>query len=321
MPSLLSVKNLRISFTQDGAKALAVRDVSFNLDSQKTLGIVGESGCGKSVTALSLLRLVPQPAGKIEQGEIVWNGSDLLSLSENSMRAVRGKEIAMIFQDPMTSLNPVFTCGSQIVEAMMLHRSIDKNEAYRLTSEILEKVGIADPARTARSYPHQLSGGMRQRVMIAMALSCRPALLIADEPTTALDVTVQARILDLLASLQESMRMSLIMITHDLGIVSDIAHDMLVMYAGLVAEFAEVKSIFDNPLHPYSRSLLATIPYMNRTQKRLKVIQGEVPNPLQMPAGCPFHPRCDAVMDRCRCELPPLYEPQPGHRVRCFLYE
>jgi oligopeptide/dipeptide ABC transporter ATP-binding protein len=321
VPSLLSVKNLRISFTQDGAKALAVRDVSFNLDSQKTLGIVGESGCGKSVTALSLLRLVPQPAGKIEQGEIVWNGSDLLSLSENSMRAVRGKEIAMIFQDPMTSLNPVFTCGSQIVEAMMLHRSIDKNEAYRLTSEILEKVGIADPARTARSYPHQLSGGMRQRVMIAMALSCRPALLIADEPTTALDVTVQARILDLLASLQESMRMSLIMITHDLGIVSDIAHDMLVMYAGLVAEFAEVKSIFDNPLHPYSRSLLATIPYMNRTQKRLKVIQGEVPNPLQMPAGCPFHPRCDAVMDRCRCELPPLYEPQPGHRVRCFLYE
>ncbi|MBD3344997.1 MAG: ATP-binding cassette domain-containing protein [Chitinivibrionales bacterium] len=319
--TVLSVKNLSVSFEVDEGISPAVRDISFDIHPRRSLGIVGESGCGKSVTSLAAMRLIPQPPGKIETGEIYLNGKDLLSLSESEMRSVRGREISMIFQDPMTSLNPVFTCGSQISEAIMLHRKLPPAEAHQATIEILEKVGIPHPPAAAENYPHQMSGGMRQRVMIAMALSCKPKLLIADEPTTALDVTVQARILDLLLHLQQEMNMSMIMISHDLGIVCDVAHEILVMYAGEMVEYAPADQLFSSPLHPYTQSLLKTIPYIDRKENSLKVIKGEVPSPLSIPPGCPFHPRCDHVMERCKHEHPPLYTPSENQRVRCFLHD
>ena len=320
MSTCLSVQDLHVSFAVDAGMAPAVRGVSLNVETRQTLGLVGESGCGKSVSALAIMRLISQPPGHVEARTIMLGKRDLMKLDEAAMQSVRGGKIAMIFQDPMTSLNPVFTCGAQVREAIELHRPHEADHADDIVLDTLGRVGIPDPLRTARAYPHQLSGGMRQRVMIAMALSCRPDLLIADEPTTALDVTVQAKILDLLLDLQESLHMSMIVITHDLGIVSDISHQVLVMYAGLAAEFAPTRALFASPLHPYTQSLLATIPYMHRKQKRLAVIPGEVPNPLHLPAGCPFHPRCPRAFDRCRREIPQIYSPKPDQQVRCFLY-
>jgi oligopeptide/dipeptide ABC transporter ATP-binding protein len=320
MPNCLSCRNLHVSFHTDEGVGRAVCGLSFDVGEKKTLGIVGESGCGKSVTALSVMRLVPEPPGRIEQGEIEFGGKDILRLPQNEMRALRGNKISMIFQDPMTSLNPVFTCGYQIREAIVFHKNMGGRAAGGLVEAMLDKVGIPRPKETAAAYPHQLSGGMRQRVMIAMALSCGPHLLIADEPTTALDVTVQARILDLLLHLQQSLDMSMIMITHDLGVVADIAHDVLVMYAGEAMEYTETRSLFAKPLHPYTKGLLATLPLLDKKQKRLTVIPGEVPSPLAIPGGCPFHPRCGSRMERCSKEHPDLYQPEPGHQVRCFLY-
>ncbi len=321
MSELLSVEELHVSFESDEGTARAVRGVSFSVAPQKTLGIVGESGCGKSVSALTTLRLIPQPPGRIGPGSIRFGQKDILTLPESQMRAIRGKDISMIFQDPMTSLNPVYTCGSQIEEVLRLHKGATKAEAEEQAIEMLEKVGIPDGRRSYQSFPHQMSGGMRQRVMIAMALCCNPQLLIADEPTTALDVTVQAKILDLLQQLQESLEMSMIIISHDLGIVSDLAHEILVMYAGEAAEQAPAEELFRSPLHPYTQALLQTIPSLAGKKGRLTVIPGEVPNPLHIPDGCPFHPRCPKVMERCKTEHPPLYRAGTSHPVRCFLYD
>lgn len=320
MKHLLSCNNLHVSFTLPEGEAEAVRGVTFDLDATETLGIVGESGCGKSITALSIMRLIPEPPGKISEGSLHFQGTDLLSLTEQQMRAVRGESISMIFQDPMTSLNPVFTCRYQIKEAVLQHNIASADTADSLVESILSEVGIPDPVRTADSFPHHLSGGMRQRVMIAMALVCNPLLLIADEPTTALDVTVQSKILDLLHELQAKKKMSMILITHNLGIVGDIAHNVMVMYAGEVMEYAPVKSLFDQPLHPYTRNLLQTIPAVDSRREKLTVIPGEVPTIKNIPRGCPFHPRCNRVFSRCRNEHPQLFTPDGTRRVRCFLY-
>ncbi|MDD5675645.1 MAG: ABC transporter ATP-binding protein [Chitinivibrionales bacterium] len=317
----MSVENLNVSFVQNHQTLRAVRGISFSIETQKTLGIVGESGCGKSVTALSLMRLLPPSIAAVTAQRLLFDEIELSALPESEMRRVRGNRIAMVFQDPMTALNPLFTCGDQIAEAIVLHRNVRRAEAMARSVELLDNVGIAAPAVVAARYPHQLSGGMRQRVVIAMALACRPMLLIADEPTTALDVTVQAKIIDLLLGLQQELRMSMIMITHDLGIVSAMAHDVLVMYAGEVMENAAANTLFSNPLHPYTKSLLASIPTIERKQARLTVIPGEVPNPHELPSGCPFHPRCYARMERCRTQHPALYTPQTSHQVRCLLYE
>jgi oligopeptide/dipeptide ABC transporter ATP-binding protein len=319
--SCLTVDNLHVSFHLDEGIGRAVRGVSFDVPFKKTLGIVGESGCGKSVTALSILRLVPSPPSTTDSGKIIYDGKDLIPMDARAIRAIRGKEIAMIFQDPMSSLNPVYTCGYQIEETILMHLSLTRAQARERAASMLEKVGIREPSRAMNSYPHQMSGGMLQRIMIAMALSCSPKLLIADEPTTALDVTVQAKILDLLLELQESLNMSMIMITHDLGIVCDVSHEVMVMYAGIVVEQAGVRDLFDNPLHPYTRALFNTIPFMDKRKDRLEVIQGEVPNPLNLPFGCPFHPRCTKKMPRCETETPQLKTIESGRKVRCFLYE
>ncbi len=273
------------------------------------------------MTALSLMRLIPSPPAMIDKGEILFEERDLLKLSEKEMRQIRGGKISMIFQDPMTSLNPVFTCGYQIKENLLQHRVCAPKDADELISRTLAEVGITDPARIASNYPHQLSGGMRQRVMIAMALACSPRLLIADEPTTALDVTVQARILDLLHHLQETKSMSMVLITHNLGLVGDIAHDVLVMYAGEVMEKASTVDLFREPAHPYTRSLLETIPQIGNKKQRLAVIPGEVPTLNNIPGGCPFHPRCKHARDRCKNEHPGLYSLSNNHQVRCFLYD
>ncbi|MCU0609651.1 MAG: ABC transporter ATP-binding protein [Chitinispirillaceae bacterium] len=321
MNSCLSVNNLHVSFRIEKTVAPAVRGVSFDIPESETIAIVGESGCGKSVTALSVMRLVPAPPGSIDSGEILFNDTDLLKSSEDAMNRIRGRSIAMIFQDPMTSLNPVLTCGKQISETIVFHRIASKRDAGALVEQMLSEAGIPEPGRIAASYPHQLSGGMRQRVMIAMALSCSPRLLIADEPTTALDVTVQATILDLLCRLQAERKMSLMLITHNLGIVGDIAHRVLVMYAGEVVENAPTASLFGDALHPYTQCLLETIPYVDRRKERLTVIPGDVPTPLCIPSGCPFHPRCPRVFDRCRREHPEITLQKENRQVRCFLYD
>lgn len=273
------------------------------------------------MTALSLMRLIPSPPGKIDKGEIIFENRDLLKLSEKEMRQIRGCRISMIFQDPMTSLNPVFTCGNQIKEILIHHNITTQKDAPKFISRALSEVGITDPIRIASNYPHQLSGGMRQRIMIAMALACSPGLLIADEPTTALDVTVQARILDLLHYLQETKSMSMVLITHNLGIVGDIAHDVLVMYAGEVMEKATTVQLFKEPAHPYTKSLLDTIPQLGNKKERLAVIPGEVPTLRSIPNGCPFHPRCKYAEKRCTNEHPELYSIETNHQVRCFLYD
>lgn len=273
------------------------------------------------MTALSLMRLIPSPPAQIDKGEIIFEDRDLLKLSEKQMRQIRGSKISMIFQDPMTSLNPVFTCGYQIKEILVQHKICSSKEATELINRSLSEVGITDPVRISSNYPHQLSGGMRQRVMIAMALACSPKLLIADEPTTALDVTVQARILDLLHHLQENKSMSMVLITHNLGIVGDIAHNVLVMYAGEVMEKAPTGLLFKEPAHPYTRSLLDTIPVIGNKKERLTVIPGEVPTLKNIPGGCPFHPRCQQATKRCTNEHPELYSLSNNHQVRCFLYD
>ena len=317
---LLSIRDLQVSFFTDEGCVRAVGGVSFDVGGGKTVAVVGESGCGKSVTAMSILRLIPEPPGKIVGGRIFFRGVDLLELSEKQMRGIRGNEIAMIFQEPMTSLNPVYTVGDQIVEAIKLHQKVTGRTARERAVEMLGLVGIADPDRRVDEYPHQLSGGMRQRVMIAMALSCDPALLIADEPTTALDVTIQAQILDLLGQLQRRNNMSVILITHDLAVVAENAEDVVVMYASGVVEKCGVEAIFAEPLHPYTQGLLRSLPRLGREKGRLEVIPGVVPDPLHFPAGCKFHPRCSVGCNdkRCQSREPELKEVSPGRWVACW---
>ncbi len=315
---LLDVVDLKTHFRTDEGLVRAVDGVSFQVGSGETLGIVGESGCGKSVAALSVLRLIQSPPGFIAGGKILFKGVDLLALSEDRMRRIRGNEISMVFQEPMTSLNPVFTCGDQIVEAIVLHQHLSKKKAKARAAEMLGLVGIPSPERRVDEYPHQLSGGMRQRVMIAMALSCNPSLLIADEPTTALDVTIQAQILELLTELRDKLAMSVIVITHDLGVVAEVVQRVVVMYAGRVVESARVGPLFSSPQHPYTVGLLRSIPKLDDEHDRLKVIPGAVPNPLDFPAACRFHPRCYLAIDRCREAEPELEEVAPGRFVRCW---
>ncbi|ARM31185.1 ABC transporter ATP-binding protein [Prosthecochloris sp. HL-130-GSB] len=318
MKNILEVKNLKTWYSTDLGVARAVDGVSFSLAPDRTLGIVGESGCGKSVTALSIMRLVPMPPGYFAGGEIFWKGRDLLRLGEHEMRKLRGKEIAMIFQEPMTSLNPVYTCGDQIVEQLMLHENLRRKDARQRAVELLGKVGIPDPSRRVDSYPHELSGGMRQRVMIAMALSCNPALLIADEPTTALDVTVQAQILELIAALQSENGMSVMLITHDFGVVAELCEDVLVMYASKVVESGSVERIFSNPLHPYTRGLLDSIPRIGTKHRRLNVIEGNVPVATRLPDGCRFANRCSLADSHCRTSEPELRTYEDGHQAACW---
>ena len=320
---ILDVRDLKTYFDMEEGVAKAVRGVSWSLPKGRTLALVGESGCGKSVTALSIMRLIPDPPGRIAGGEILFEGRDLLKLPESEMRRIRGNRIAMIFQEPMTSLNPVFTIGNQIVEAIELHQKVRGKAAWDLAVQMLRKVGIPDPAQRVLEYPHQMSGGMRQRVMIAMALSCNPAVLIADEPTTALDVTIQAQILDLLRQLQAETGMSILIITHDLGVVAEIADEVCVMYASHIVERAEVNELFGNPLHPYTQGLFRSMPRLSQQKDRLDVIPGTVPNPLHFPDGCKFHPRCHLGSGdrKCRTEGPPLREVKPGHWVACWKAE
>lgn len=318
---LLDIRNLKTYFYTDSGVARAVDGMDLTLCKGETLGVIGESGCGKSVTALSVMQLVATPAGRIVAGEILFEGQDLLKKSREEMRAIRGNEIAMIFQEPMTSLNPVFTIGYQIMESILLHQKLGKKEAREKAIEMIRLVGIPSPEKRMDDYPHHMSGGMRQRAMIAMALCCQPKLLIADEPTTALDVTIQAQILRLIRKIREETGMAVMMITHDLGVIAEIAEDVVVAYAGKAVESADVKTIFRNPLHPYTRALYTSIPRLTDSRKeRLNVISGSVPNPLDFPMGCRFHPRCGCARDCCRVEEPELEDAGDGHRVRCFMY-
>ncbi|WBL78672.1 ABC transporter ATP-binding protein [Bradyrhizobium xenonodulans] len=318
---VLEVKNLKTVFFTNSGLFKAVDDISFTVKRGETLAIVGESGCGKSVTALSLMRLVPDPPGRIVGGSISLEGTDLLALDEAGMRAVRGNRISMIFQEPMTSLNPVMRIGDQIVEAVRLHRNLSNREAQDVAVEMLRLVRIPEPARRAREYPHQLSGGMRQRAMIAMALACRPALLIADEPTTALDVTIQAQILALILDLQKELGTGLVLITHDLGVVAQTAQRVIVMYAGRKVEEASVEALFAAPKHPYTRGLMASIPAVPApgvaAQERLNEIPGTVPSLVRLPKGCAFAPRCKLAIKRCE-EYPPLMDWGGGHLAACW---
>jgi len=319
---LLSIRNLEVAFFTDEGQLHAVDRVTFDINQGKTLALVGESGCGKSVTALSILRLIPDPPGRIVGGEILFRSRNILKLSEKRMRTIRGNEIAMIFQEPMTSLNPVYTVGDQIVEAIELHQKKKGSAAWGHAVEMLRLVGIAEPEQRAHEYPHQMSGGMRQRVMIAMALSCDPALLIADEPTTALDVTIQAQILDLMKQLQQRNNMSILLITHDLAVVAENADDVVVMYASHIMEKADVNTIFDRPVHPYTQGLLRSLPRLDSPKDRLQVIPGSVPDPLHFPTGCKFHPRCPYCQadkdELCRTKEPPLEQIEPGHWSACW---
>ena len=315
---LLEVRDLQTHFFTDDGLVRAVDGVSYALAPGETLAVVGESGSGKSVTSLSILRLVPDPPGRIVGGSIRFKGRELLTLSDAEMRAVRGKEISMIFQEPMTSLNPVHTCGDQIAEVVRLHEGLDRAAARERAIEMLRLVGIPAPEVRVYEFPHQMSGGMRQRVMIAMALACRPALLIADEPTTALDVTIQAQILELLQRLRRELGMAVLLITHDLGVVAETADRVAVMYAGQVVEYSTVGAIFRTPRHPYTAGLLASLPKLGEESDRLRVIPGQVPDPARFPRGCRFHPRCPVAVDRCRGEAPELRDLGNGHLVRCF---
>ena len=318
MKPLLEVKSLRTSFFTEAGEVRAVDGVSFSLAPGKLLGIVGESGSGKTASVLSIMRLLPETA-RIVGGEIIFEDQDLLKLSEPEMRHIRGARIAMIFQEPMTSLNPVFTVGNQIGEAVRLHQHTDRAETRNRTIEALRMVGIADPERRINDYPHQLSGGMRQRVMIAMALSCNPRLLIADEPTTALDVTIQAQILDLIRELQSRLSLAVILVTHDLGIVSEYADDVTILYAARVMEQAPSAELFQHPLNPYTIGLLDSIPGMDgNRQSRLKAIPGTIPSALNPPAGCRFHPRCPRAIPQCSAGDPPLENKAPNHYVACI---
>jgi oligopeptide/dipeptide ABC transporter ATP-binding protein len=315
---LLEVRDLQTHFFTDDGVVRAVDGVSFEVNPGETLAIVGESGSGKSVTSLSILRLVPEPPGRIVGGSIRFRGRDLATLPPSEMRKIRGKEISMIFQEPMTSLNPVFTCGDQIAEAVVLHERVNRRAARARAIEMLTLVGIPSPEQRVDEYPHQMSGGMRQRVMIAMALACRPALLIADEPTTALDVTIQAQILELLKKLQAELGMAVMLITHDLGVVAETADRVAVMYAGQVVEYCDSWSAFKRTRHPYTAGLLASLPKLGAHRDTLRVIPGNVPNPSRFPRACRFHPRCPCVQERCRTLDPPVQTLDDNHLSRCW---
>ena len=317
---LLEVKNLATRFKITGAYVHAVNGISYTLNEGDSLGIVGESGCGKSVGQLSVMRLIPQPPGEIYQGEVVYNGRDLLKLSMDEMRQVRGKEIAMIFQDPMTSLNPVMTIGRQITEMLELHMNMDKKQARARAAELLTMVGIPRAADRLDDYPHQFSGGMRQRVMIAMALSCVPQILIADEPTTALDVTIQAQIVDLVKKLRDELGMAIVWITHDLGVVARLVKNVIVMYAGFIIERSPVDDLYLHPSHPYTLGLLGSLPRLDDNERhRLVSIDGAPPDLVDLPKGCPFYPRCTFRIDRCKEENPPLMPVGPAHETACWV--
>lgn len=321
---LLQVKNLATHFHTEEGIVKSVQDVTFEIDAGQVLGVVGESGCGKSVTAMSILRLVQQPQGKIVNGEILFNGVNLLTLSENEMRKIRGNKISLISQDPMTSLNPVLTIGEQIMEAIILHQNLNKKEAKAKAIEMLRLVGIPSPAERVDQYPHEFSGGMRQRAIIAMALSCEPELLIADEPTTALDVTIQAQILDLMRDIKQKRNAAIVFITHDLGVVAEMCDKVAVMYAGKVVEYTDVVTLFKNPQHPYTIGLLNSIPKLDDEKERLEPIEGQPPNLVNLPKGCSFSPRCKEIKSICSTKEPVVVElgkEGKTHQVRCLLRE
>ena len=322
---LLQVRNLRTYFSTEEGIVRAVDGLSFTIHEGEKFGVVGESGCGKSVTALSVMRLIEPPAGEIVTGEIIFKDQDLLQLPDEQMQHVRGGQIAMIFQDPMTALNPVYTVGNQLVETIELHQNVGSKEAYEIAVQALDDVHIPNPKVRMEDYPHQLSGGMRQRVMIAMGLSCNPDLLIADEPTTALDVTIQAQILDLVGNLSAKLQTSVILITHDLGVIAEMAERVAVMYAGQIVEQAETDELFDEPLHPYSQGLIASIPVLGDPKERLESIPGNVPNLINMPDACRFADRCQARLDNdlsiCTQKQPDLIRVEGDHKVRCWLYQ
>jgi oligopeptide transport system ATP-binding protein len=320
MTPLLEVRDLKTRFfTQDGV-VHAVNGISYALDEGETLGIVGESGCGKSVSVLSVMRLIPEPPGRIVGGEVLFEGQDLLKMNANEIRRVRGNRIAMIFQDPMTSLNPVLSIGLQVSEALQLHMGMDRSQARQRTTELLEMVGIPEAADRFDDYPHQFSGGMRQRVMIAIALSCNPQILIADEPTTALDVTIQAQIVDLVKRLRDEIGMAVVWITHDLGIIAGLAEKVIVMYAGYIVERAGVKELYADPRHPYTLGLLGSLPRLDEVRgERLSSIDGLPPDLIELQSGCPFYPRCSYRIDRCLAELPPLDPVGLGHEIACWV--
>ena len=321
-PELL-VKNLKVSFAVLKKELIAVRGISYQLNQGEILALVGESGCGKTVSALSILRLIQEPPGKIMSGEILFAGKDLLKLKKKELQNLRGKDIAMIFQDPMTSLNPVLTIGEQIIETLLRHTSLSRKKAREKSFRLLEQVEIPSPKQKLDQYPHQLSGGMRQRAMIAMALSCSPRILIADEPTTALDVLIQAQILSLLKRIKNDTQMSILLITHDLGVVAEVAERVMVMYAGEIVESGLVGDIFRSPLHPYTLGLMESIPKLETTQQnlpKLKEISGMMPSLLQVPTGCPFHPRCSAAETRCKTDKPKLKKISQTHSVSCWLH-
>jgi oligopeptide/dipeptide ABC transporter ATP-binding protein len=323
--NLLEIEHLQTHFFTPEGVVRAVEDVSFSIPNGGTIGILGESGCGKSVTALSVMRLIPDPPGKILSGAIRLNGQDLLRLSSNQMRQLRGNQIAMIFQEPMTALNPVYTIGDQIGETYQTHEDLTQRQALEKATEMLKLVGISAPEKRINEYPHQLSGGMRQRAMIAMALACRPKLLIADEPTTALDVTIQAQIIDLMMELQDALGMAIMMITHNLGVIAEISDQIVVMYAGEVVEHATIETFFRDPRHPYTMGLIHSIPKLGAKFKigkqRLQEIKGMVPNLIRSPPGCLFSSRCNFVMGRCRKERPPIFIVGKGHGAKCWLAE
>ncbi|RDU36665.1 peptide ABC transporter ATP-binding protein [Neobacillus piezotolerans] len=317
---ILEVKGLKTHFSTKRGVSKAVDGIDFSLHKGETLGIVGESGCGKSITSLSILRLIPSPPGKIAGGQILFKGKDLVALSEDEMRKIRGNEISMIFQEPMTSLNPVIPVGEQIAEALRLHQNLGKKAAWEKAVEMLKLVGIPSPEKRAKQEPFQLSGGMRQRVMIAMALACTPEVLIADEPTTALDVTIQAQILELIKDLQNKLGMGVILITHDLGVVAETCDTVAVMYSGNIIEHAPTEKIFENPRHPYTRGLLASLPKIHEDQEELQTIEGSVPSPYNLPAGCRFASRCPFQQPICLEKQPELIEQPDGVKVRCWMY-
>ncbi|MGD8457746.1 MAG: ABC transporter ATP-binding protein [Anaerolineales bacterium] len=320
MNPLLQIKDLQVQFKTIEGTVHAVNGISYDLDTGQTLGIVGESGCGKSVSVLTIMRLIDEPPGKIAGGEVNYRDQDLLKMDKVDIQCIRGKDIAMVFQDPMTSLNPVLTIGRQLIEAQILHLGITKEEAHSRAIDLLTRVGIPKPDERLDEYPHQFSGGMRQRVMMAMALSCLPSILIADEPTTALDVTIQAQIVELTKKLRDQMDMAVIWITHDLAVIAELADRIIVMYAGFIVEEADVFQLFSNPLHPYTLSLLKSIPRVDkRIDHRLATISGFPPENLTMPPGCSFAPRCDFCVDRCWVEVPDLEIVEPDHKIACWV--
>ena len=319
MEELLNIEDLSIYYITEAGETKAVNNLNLKLGKGETLGFVGETGAGKTTTALGIMRLVPNPPGKIVSGKISFDGEDILSKTEKEMQEIRGNKISMIFQDPMTSLNPVMTVGEQIGEVLALHQNLKKEELKEKTAQMLETVGIK--RERINDYPHQFSGGMKQRVVIAMALACNPMLIIADEPTTALDVTIQAQVLELMIELQNKYNTSMIMITHDLGIVAEICDHVAIMYAGSVIEYGTVEKLYTDPKHPYTKGLFASIPTLDADEESLHVIKGTPPNPVDLPTGCKFHPRCEFATERCKCEVPTMIDLDDSHCVSCFLFD